>query len=438
MNIWLVKIGEPVPLDAFCKERVHRTGLLSHYLAESGHDVTWWTSTFDRIRRETVSDSDRTVFLNQGLRVILLHGGGYRKSISLARMAYHRRVARKFKQRAQGEAPPDLILSAYPTVELCKEAVAYGRLHRIPVVLDMRDMWPDIILDTAPPVVRPFARVLLGPMIRNSRQVCSEATAITGITEEFVDWGLSRGSRARTVLDRSFPMAYVQASPPKDDIEEAAHFWDGLGISGSPSQFVACFIGTMGHQFDLGTAIRAFRIVQESGRRGKLVLCGTGDRLEHYRKMASGDRSILFPGWVNAAMMYVLLRRASVGLNPIPERYDFLSTINNKAIEYMSAGLPILASPQKGVLHDFIATHDLGRSYDPGDATGLARQMIAVMDHPDAWKRFSDHARQAFERYFNAEIVYREMGKYLCSVVEDFRNTESEPLRPCPNGYSTS
>lgn len=427
MNIWLLKIGEPVPLNASCKERLHRTGLLSHFLAESGHRVTWWTSTFDRIRRENIAATDLTISLKEGLRVKLLHGGGYKKSISLARVLHHRQVARKFLRHAEGEAPPDIILSAYPTVEFCKAAVEYGKGKRIPVILDMRDMWPDIILDTAPRVMRPFARILMHSMIRDSRSVCSEATAITGITEEFVDWGLRRGGRDRTGFDRPFPMAYVTKSPPKNDIEEAERFWDRLGITGSTTDFVACFIGTMGHQFDLGTPIEAFRILVESGRRAKLVLCGIGDRFEVYRKMASGNDHVIFPGWVNASMMHVLLRRAAIGLNPIPDRYDFLSTINNKAIEYMSAGLPMLSSPKKGVLSRFIHGNHLGESYEPGDAMGLARRLVDLMNNPYALREYSKHARRAFERHFNAEIVYREMTSHLSAVVEDYRGLNKMP-----------
>lgn len=428
MNIWLLKIGEPVPVDAGCKERLHRTGLLMSYLAEGGHRVTWWTSTFDRIRRESVCNRDLTVSLKEGLRIKLLHSPGYKKSISLARVRDQRHVARKFMLCAGGENPPDLILSAYPTVELCKSAIVYGNRHRIPVVLDMRDMWPDIILDSIPKAVRPFARILMYPMLRDSRYVCSRATAITGITDEFVDWGLNRGNRERTPLDRSFPMAYITKQPPKNEIGEAERFWDKLGISKAKADFVACFIGTIGHQFDLETPIRAARILSKSGRSVKFVFCGSGDRLESYKKLASDNERILFPGWMDAAKMYVLLRRASVGVNPIPDRYDFLATINNKAIEYMSAGLPVLSSPKKGVLYRLLKMEECGTGYEPGDASDLSRTITELYDDPCRLKIWSENARSVFERNFDAEIVYKEMARYLGNIANGFRERVEGPV----------
>jgi glycosyltransferase involved in cell wall biosynthesis len=390
--------------------------------------VTWWTSTFDRIRRENVCTSDHTISLKEGVRIKLLHSPGYKKSISLARVKDQRHVARKFTLCAEGENPPDIILSAYPTVELCKSAIEYGYRHRVPVVLDMRDMWPDIILDSIPKAVRTFARIFLYPMIRDSRYVCSRAAAITGITDEFVNWGLNRGNRERTPLDRSFPLAYITKPPPKNEIGEAEHFWDKLGISKAKEDFVACFIGTIGHQFDLETPIRAARILSQSGRRVKLVFCGSGDRLESYKKLASEDERILFPGWVDAAKMYVLLRRASVGLNPFPERYDFLSTINNKAIEYMSAGLPVLSSPKKGVLYRLLKMEECGTGYEAGDAAALSRTITELYDDPCRLKRWSENAKGVFERDFNADIVYADMARYLGDIADRFRRRAEGPV----------
>ena len=61
---------------------------------------------------------------------------------------------------------PDLILCSYPTIELSVEAVRYGRTHGIPVVLDVRDLWPDIVLDLLPTILRSPGRVALTRLFR--------------------------------------------------------------------------------------------------------------------------------------------------------------------------------------------------------------------------------------------------------------------------------
>ncbi len=432
MNVWLLKIGEPVPVDAACKERLHRTGLLAGYLAEEGHEVTWWTSTFDRVRRVNLFDHDVEISRGERSRIVMLHGPGYGNSISFSRIRDQRTIAEKFLKKAMDRPPPDVILSAYPTVELCKSAVNYGRNRGVPIILDMRDMWPDIFLESVPKFLRPAARLILYPMFRDSQDVCSRATAITGITEEFVEWGLSRGNRERTALDRSFPMAYTTKPPPKNEIQEAERYWDTLGIIEPKTEFIACFVGTIGHQFDLETPILASRMLNQSGRKVRFVFCGTGDRLDFYKKMASGDESVLFPGWVDAAKMYVLLRRSTIGLNPIPNRYDFLSTINNKAIEYMSAGLPMLSCPKNGVLYRLLEAEECGSGYDAGDPSSLSQAIIRFYDAPDLLRSWSENAKRVHERRFDAEFVYRDMVRYLAGIADGYCNKKGTAVSgPC-------
>jgi glycosyltransferase involved in cell wall biosynthesis len=414
MKIWLVVIGEPVPLGDGLHDRLHRGGYFASFLAAHGHDVTWWTSTFDHMRKTRRFEEDQTIRLNPWLEIRLLGGGGYRSNLSLARLRDHRRIAGKFARLAAAEAdPPQIILAALPTIELCLEAVRFGRRRGVPTVLDMRDMWPDIFVDSVPALARPLMRLLLGGMFLQARRACAGATAITGITEAFVDWGLKRGGRPRSELDRAFPMGYLSAAPAAEKIAAAEKFWDQQGVVADADRPVACFFGTLGRQFDLDTALAAAQVLEARGSKFRLVICGTGDRFEHYRESAAGLSNVLLPGWVDAAAIHVLMRRSACGLDPLSDRYDFLATINNKAIEYLSAGLPVVSSPRRGTLAELLAREECGLSYDLGDAAGLAKSLVRLGDEPALRGRMAANAAALFARSFTAEKVYGSMMEYL-------------------------
>src|ERR1022692_5212730 len=178
MTIWLVKIGEPVPIAPNARDRVHRTGNLGRFLSAHGHHVIWWTSTFDHYRKEHICDEDdKTISLGDRFTVRLLRGCGYSRNIGFARMLDHALVARRFARAIKHEPRPDIILCALPTVELCLACIEYGRSTLVPVVLDMRDMWPDIFLEPVPPLLRAPARLVLQPFFRKARNACAQATA---------------------------------------------------------------------------------------------------------------------------------------------------------------------------------------------------------------------------------------------------------------------
>ena len=418
MNIWLITIGEPVPVRKDCGDRLHRTGYFSRFLAANGHKVIWWTSTFDHFRKIHLFAQDTTIKINQRLIIKLLFGGGYTSNLSLKRILDHRRIAKIFYSKAHSLPVPDLLVCAFPTIELSLASVRYGLENKVPVVLDMRDMWPDIFLDSVPTPLRNVAAVLTWPMFRDARAACAGATAITGITEAFVEWGLEKAGRPKSALDRFFPMGYVSRPPNRERILEAEKFWDEQGITADSDDFVVCFFGTLGRQLDLETVISAAYMLRESGKPFTFVICGKGDRLDHLRRMAAQNAHVIFPGWVDAAQIHVLMRRSKVGLDPMPDRYDFLGTINNKAIEYVSAGLPIISSPDRGVLSELLKKHQCGISYPQGDANALADVLLKFYQNGNTLQKMSKNSASLFKKMFMAETVYSEMMDYLVRIAE--------------------
>jgi len=411
MRIWLVTVGEPLPLGNHA-ERLLRTGALANVLAARGHHVVWWSSTVDHNRKVHRFDADTTVQLRDHVKLRLLHSVLYRRNISIARLLNHRGVARKFAAQAEDESRPDVILCSLPTIELSVEVVQYGRAHGVPAILDLRDMWPDILVGIAPRWARRGARLLLSPMFRDIRRACAGATALVGITPQFVDWGIGYAGRARTPLDRDFPLAYTERSPSADAIVEAEHHWEQLGVR--REDFVACFFGTIRPQIETSTIIRAARILaRTSTKRFRFVLCGDGEDLERMRREAADCPSVLFPGWVDSAKIWTLMRRSTVGLAPYRSTPDFVASIPNKPIEYFSAGLPVISS-LGGVLADLLAKHDCGVTYANESAEELARTLDGLT--PADLARKSQNARRLFSSSFVGEKVYCAMADYLEEV----------------------
>ncbi len=178
MRFWLIKAGEPLPLDS-SEDRLLRTGMLGRELVSRGHSVVWWSATFDHFRKVNLRDSACDVEVSPGFRLSLLHAPGYRRNISLQRIRHHRGLAKAFAERIETESPPDAILCSMPTIEFCRVATAYGMRLRIPVVLDMRDSWPDIYLELLPAPLRPFARPFLEPMYSSLRKAIRSAYAVS-------------------------------------------------------------------------------------------------------------------------------------------------------------------------------------------------------------------------------------------------------------------
>ena len=208
MNVWLIKIGEPLPIWRK-NDRLLRTGLIAEQLVKSGHCVTWWTSTFDHAHKVHHYASDHTAKVNDNYRIVLLHGTGYSKNISLMRILDHKIISTKLRRMAMYEQAPDIIYCAFPTHDLCRTAALVSQHFRVPLVIDVRDLWPNILMDMfIPNFLTPLGRLALWPMTKDMNYAFHRAKAIWGTSPYFVEHGLYYSGRCKNSHDMSFPLGY--------------------------------------------------------------------------------------------------------------------------------------------------------------------------------------------------------------------------------------
>src|SRR5580693_5934186 len=121
MRAWIVDATEPLPIDA--GERQWRCGMLCDVLLAHGYEVQWWSSTFHHARKVHRRPTPQTVEARPGLTLRLLHGPGYRRNLSLARITHNRIVAKAFAEEAKRIPRPDFAFCTMPTPELAEKGV---------------------------------------------------------------------------------------------------------------------------------------------------------------------------------------------------------------------------------------------------------------------------------------------------------------------------
>lgn len=416
MRCWILTVGEPLPIDG-SEERRLRSGILASMLADAGHDVTWWTSSFDHWRKTHLTDGHASVRVSPGLRLMLLWGRGYRRNISVERVRDHRDVAAAFERLAPLAPAPDVILASLPTLELSAAAARFAQARRIPVIVDVRDMWPDVMERSAPSWLRPVAPLALRGMRRLARQACRGASAITGHTQAFVDWGLRHANRSPSAWDRDFPFGYEsRRALGTDDLDRSRSFWNERGVHADADQLTVCFAGTVGHGFDFAPVLSAADALALDGVR--FIICGTGDTVEELREAATRLPNATLPGWVTAPQLHALLAMSDIGLAPYRDEVDFRVTIPNKAPEYWSAGLPIATALPSGDLVNLLHDNDCGFSY-AGSAGQLAGGLRRLRDDRATLSRMKAAARRLYDERFRADVVYGGMVRYIEDVARE-------------------
>lgn len=421
--MWILKTGEPLPIDGR-DVRLFRSGGFALHLVRAGHEVVWWTASFDHRTKRHRYAADTAVEVSERYKLWLLYSPGYRKHISWRRLRDHRILADHFSALAKYSERPDVIHCAYPTIDLSLAAVKYGQRYGVPVILDVRDMWPDLFVDVAPVLLRPLARMALWGVSRKAKQALKGATAISGHAPGFVAFGVRRAGRSIGSLDRHFPFTY-DVSP-----DLAGKSCDGDALVEDLKSHIdntalnICFFGTMSGENlhdDYRTPMQAILRLAAQGKRLRLILCGAGKLNEQLRQEFHGSDEIRILGWLSRSSILELMRQSQLGLIPYKVSRDFSISIPNKAVEYLAGGLPILTSLNHGYLFDLVSKNECGIFYEAGDVEGLMSKLSRVLESKTALLAMARNARMLFEREFRPENVFGAMESHLCEVVKAYK-----------------
>lgn len=412
MNIWIVCVGEPLPTDEG-GQRPLRAGMLTDALLSRGHQVTWWTSTFNHSSKRHRAARNQEVTSPNGARLWLLHGVGYKRNIGLSRLLNHMQLARQFTRLAPGERPPDLIFCCWPVMELAAAVLNYAEPRSIPTILDVRDLWPDIFLEAIPRAARPLAKIVLAPYERLTRAAFRRASGVVGISQGYLNWGLARANRGMTSSDAVFPLGYPEPDWSRVSPAAGRKYLQALGVD--DSRLVCWFLGTFGDTYDLEPVIHAARLLQERGlTQYQFVLSGEGEWRESYEKLAAGLKNIVFTGWLNADGIASMMRVARVAIAAY--RKGAPQGLPNKIFEYMAAGLPILSSLE-GECRLFLDENECGLSYPPGSTAGFFNALMSLTENEKLAGDLGAKALSAFRQRYSARIIYPQIIEHIAGMV---------------------
>jgi glycosyltransferase involved in cell wall biosynthesis len=410
MNFWLLHVGEDLPIDE--SPRLYRYGYLAQALMRAGHRVTRWAPTFHHYRRRQRASTDAEIAVASNYSIQLVYAPGYRRNVSLARVRSYRALARRFAVLAKETDAPDLIVAAIPSLEWCSAAVEFGRIHKVPVVVDVRDLWPDIYLTALPRPLRPVGRLALTGLYRQTRRTLLSARAIAAVSESYLNWSLALAGRPRSPVDCVIPLGYESSPTSSDELGSARRWLLQRGVD--PKKTICLFAGCFEKSYDVETIVSAARIARQRERDEiQFVLCGDGSKLADVRKRARDLNNVVLLGRVNTAKMSAALSLADIGLAAYSA--SALQSLPNKVFEYLANGLAIVSS-LRGEVAQLLERHECGITYRAGDAIDLARQIIALAADRSRRELLQRNARQLWWNEYQCDEVYDRFAAQLQSI----------------------
>jgi glycosyltransferase involved in cell wall biosynthesis len=412
MHIWFVQRWEPTPIDDQGKQRLFRTGSMINAVLEDNHSVVWWTSTLDHHKKKNRFKKNKNIKISSNYEINFIHTKGYKKNNSPIRYLDNILLSYSLlKEFKKSKKKPDLIIASFPVPEIVFASIYFAKLKNIKTIIDIRDLWPDTILDKFN-FLKSIISIFFIPMKIINNYIFSNTTAIIGNTNQFIKWGINcSNKRTRSDLDLSFNMGYIKKKYSTLEYNDAKSYWDAQKIIKDKNFIIASFFGTIGYNFDFDLILNAAKICADKKIKIKFIICGDGLRLKELIRRSKHIDNILFTGWLGGAEIQYLNEISDIGLAPYYKTKNFIDNLPNKPTEYMCGKNIIALSLSEGAMYNLITDFSCGFSYT--NEKDLVDKISNLIKKPKVLKKMKLNSFEVYKNHLDGKKIYKEFSHYL-------------------------
>lgn len=378
MNITIVAPYCSLPSEPY----FNRFWYLAERLSQS-HDVLLITSRFRHYDKSFRRHEDAAATSNGRLRVKLLDEPGYRKNVSLTRVASHRVFVRNLARwlHSPQAAEQDIVYSAYPLMAtnllLGKHKARLG----YKLIVDVQDVWPESFSSVVPFLKKVPHKLL--PFASRANRAYRCADALVAVSQTYLD-------RAK------------EANPNVPG--EAVYIGTDFAAIAPPPRFRSkttrlFYLGTLSYSYDVETVCKGVRKLLDDGENVELHIMGGGPDLEKLKQYE--NRAIKFYGYLPYSEMMSIAKGCDIAVNAIHSHA--MQSVTNKLSDYMALQKPILNSQTNAEVLSLLnlLPHENYRSGDVDSFVQAAKDILKRKNDPVQ----SDEIVRRFRR----DISYRKI-----------------------------
>lgn len=367
---------------------------LATLLHEQGYDVDFITSGFQHWEKRQ-RDVEHFDAGTDAYTIRFIEEPFYPKNMCPQRIWAHHVVAKRVSEYFDEHHDYDLIYCQIPPNDVAREIGKAAQKFNIPFVVDVNDLWPEafrVALDV--PVL---SDILFSPFYRQAKAVYQMADAVVGTSDEYRERGL-RDARSGIPSET----VYVGNQLCEFDAGVAAN---ASQIDKPAGDIWVSYAGTLSACYDLETLVYAMALVQRSHPEAKLQILGDGSERENLKAAAqSCGASVTFHGYLPYDQMAAWLSKSDITINSLVEKAA--QSIVTKIGDYLAAGKPMVNTSCSKEFRAKVEADGFGVNVKPGDAEGMARVLVDLIEDSSRRAQMGEKARAIAEEQFDRPHSY--------------------------------
>jgi glycosyltransferase involved in cell wall biosynthesis len=300
---------------------------------------------------------------------------------------------------------PDVVMGTTPPIFQAVSALVVARLRRRPFLLEVRDLWPEFLIDMG--VLRNRAAIRAARRLESF--LYQQASHILVNSPAYREYLLDKGvaSTKVTTVPNGTDCSMFDPHDSGAEMRTAYELRD---------KFVVVYAGAHGKANALDIILEASELLSD---RPDIIFVLAGDGPERSRleseSIARHLRNVLFIGPIPKFQIPKLLAGADACVATLMNIRMFKTTYPNKVFDYMAAGRPTVLAID-GVIRRVMEDSKGGIFVPPGNAKALADAVRILSDDPALCQEMGTAAREYVTTYFDRESQARQFRDVLAGL----------------------
>ena len=302
----------------------------------------------------------------------------------------------------------DIIIASSPPLSVAIIGAIIARKKRIPLILDLRDIWPEAAVSTGY-IKKGFLYHLAEKwekrcykqaqkILVNSPAIFEELKNIKGVPSSKLE-----------LIPNGADLEFFKEINDNDKINEDYNI---------KNKFVVLYTGLLGFAQAPEIMIDAAKIL-ENNKDIVFLIVGGGPLkkdLEFKIKNLKLDNVIL-AGQRPREEMPVFVSKGDVCLIPYKNSSTFQKNVPSKMFDYMASGKPIIINLE-GAASDIIKKAQAGLVVEPENASALAKAIEQLYNNKFLRKKMGDLGKSYVEKYYDKKEISKQLETILENVTK--------------------